>query len=334
MDREDLEVIVIRQPGATSADAMLYDPMPGGSGLIEQLCARFREVTAVAKGVVENCPSICERSCVDCLQSFRNGFYHRYARYSSDQQREASIDDQLRDCRAYADRQGWKIVQEYADAAKSGSNTTMRPDFQALMTAAHSKRFDIVLSESLDRLSRDQEDTAHLYKKLSFLGVRIVTIGEGDIGQLTVGFKGTMNAIYLTDLSIKTRRGLRGRAEAGKSAGGVSYGYRVVRRIVDGGKAATGERAIDPDQAAIVERIFTEFNWGISPQAIAKRLNAEGVKGPNQGAWGPSTLHGHAKRGTGILNNELYVGRQVWNPAALCEESRHRQARLSPQSSC
>jgi hypothetical protein len=78
MDREDLEVLVIRQPGAPSADAILYDPMPGGSGLLEQFCARFKEVVVAARAVVDTCPSSCERSCADCLQTFRNAFYHRY----------------------------------------------------------------------------------------------------------------------------------------------------------------------------------------------------------------------------------------------------------------
>lgn len=78
MDREDLEVLILRQPGSQSADAMLYDPMPGGSGLIEQVIARFAEVHAAAKKLVEHCPANCARSCVDCLQTFRNAFYHRY----------------------------------------------------------------------------------------------------------------------------------------------------------------------------------------------------------------------------------------------------------------
>ena len=52
--------------------------MPGGSGLLEQLCARFGEVVTAALKVVETCPSVCERSCIDCLQTFRNAFYHRY----------------------------------------------------------------------------------------------------------------------------------------------------------------------------------------------------------------------------------------------------------------
>jgi hypothetical protein len=78
MDREDLEVLVIRHPGTTAADALLYDPMPGGSGLLEQLCSRFPDVVAAALKAARECPSDCERSCVDCLQTFRNAFYHRF----------------------------------------------------------------------------------------------------------------------------------------------------------------------------------------------------------------------------------------------------------------
>jgi Recombinase len=74
-----------------------------------------------------------------------------------------------------------------------------------------------------------------------------------------------------------------------------------------------GEREIHPAEAAIVQRIFRAFADGVSPKAIGKTLNAEGICGPKGVAWSPSTIHGHASRGTGILNNELYVGRLVWN---------------------
>ena len=74
-----------------------------------------------------------------------------------------------------------------------------------------------------------------------------------------------------------------------------------------------GEREIRAGEAAIVRRIFRAFVGGVSPKAIAKMLNAEGVHGPRGVAWSPSTIHGHAGRGTGILNNELYIGRSVWN---------------------
>jgi site-specific DNA recombinase len=231
-----------------------------------------------------------------------------YARYSSDNQREASIADQVRLCRLFAERQGWTAVQEYSDQAMSGA-TLLRPGFQALMRDALRHDFDVVLAESLDRFSRDQEDTAGLFKRLTFVGVRIVTLAEGEVTHIHVGFKGTMNALFLKDLADKTRRGLRGRIESGKSGGGLCYGYRVVKSL----NGPNGEREILPAEAAIVQRIFREFAASSSPKQIAKRLNAEGILGPCNGKWSPSTIHGSSARGTGILNNELYVGRLVWN---------------------
>ncbi len=79
MDREDLQVLVISKPGIESADAILFDPMPGGSGLLDQICqTRWREVAKAALDATESCPAECERSCVDCLQTFRNAYFHRY----------------------------------------------------------------------------------------------------------------------------------------------------------------------------------------------------------------------------------------------------------------
>ena len=107
-----------------------------------------------------------------------------YARYSSDNQREASIADQFRICREFARRQGWHIEREYSDHAVSGA-TLLRPGFQALMRTALRKEYDVVLAEALDRFSRDQEDTAGLFKRLTFAGVRIVTLAEGRSGICT-----------------------------------------------------------------------------------------------------------------------------------------------------
>jgi site-specific DNA recombinase len=132
--------------------------------------------------------------------------------------------------------------------------------------------------------------------------VRVVTISEGEVGHLHVGLKETMNALYLKDLAEKTRRGLRGRVEGGRSGGGRSYGYRVLR-----GADSTGARAIVEHEAAIVLQIFRDYVAGVSPRAIAKALNAARIPGPGSGSWGPSTIHGHAGRGPGVLNNELYV---------------------------
>src|SRR5829696_1438611 len=201
-----------------------------------------------------------------------------YARYSSDNQRDASITDQMRVCRSFAEREGWTVTQEFTDHAISGA-TLLRSGFQALMRDALNRRFDVVLAESLDRFSRDQEDTAGLFKRLTFAGVNVVTLAEGDITHLHIGFKGTMNALFLKDLAAKTHRGLRGRIEDGKSAGGLCYGYRVVKAL-SGGNVTTGEREIDPEQAAVVARIFRDCVAGVSPEAIVKTLNREGVAGP------------------------------------------------------
>jgi DNA invertase Pin-like site-specific DNA recombinase len=255
-----------------------------------------------------------------------------YARYSSDNQRDASIVDQVRVCRLFAEREGWTIEEEYSDHAASGA-TLLRPGFQALMRDALRRRFDVVLAESLDRFSRDQEDTAGLFKRLTFVGVRVITLGEGEINHLHVGLKGTMNALFLKDLADKTRRGLRGRVEAGKSGGGLCYGYRVSRSLQEGA-LATGEREIVAEEAAIVQRIFRDYAAGMSPKAIAKRLNVEGITPPGRTVWNPSTIHGNYSRGTGILNNELYVGRMIWNRLRYVKDpdSGKRVSRQNPAS--
>lgn len=145
---------------------------------------------------------------------------------------------------------------------------------------------------------------------------------------------GTENALFLKDLADKTRRGLRGRVEKGRSGGGLCYGDDVVRETDADGTPIRGGRKINPTEADIVRRIFAEFAAGRSPRAIAHDLNRQGVPGPNSKAWGPSTIHGNWRRGTGLLNNELYVGRLVWTRQHLVKdpETGKRQVRLNPES--
>lgn len=78
MEVDDLQVLIVGHPGQETVDALLYDPMPGGSGLLEQIVARWSEVIAAATEVVEHCPQSCETACIDCLFTFRNAYYHRY----------------------------------------------------------------------------------------------------------------------------------------------------------------------------------------------------------------------------------------------------------------
>jgi site-specific DNA recombinase len=256
-----------------------------------------------------------------------------YARYSSDNQRDASIEDQLRLCRLHVERQGWTVAGSYSDRAISGASL-LRPGIQELMADAQRGRFDIIVTESIDRLSRDQEDIAGLYKRMRFAGVKIVTLSEGDVSELHIGLKGTMGALYLKDLADKTRRGLRGRIELGKAGGGNSYGYDVIKRLAENGEPIHGDRSVNEAEATVVRRIFRDYVAGKSSRAIAWALNKEDIPGPFGREWGPSTIHGNAKRGNGILNNELYIGKLVWNRQRFISSCDMGQVDASARSQC
>ena len=210
-----------------------------------------------------------------------------YARYSSDRQSDASIDDQIRICHRRIEREDWVQGEIYSDHALSGA-TALRPGYQRMLEDARAGRFDVVLAESLDRFSRDQEHIAALFKQLSFAGIQLVTVADGAISELHVGLKDTMSALYLKDLAQKTHRGLEGRVRKGKAAGGISYGYDLVRTIGVDGLPTTGERTINAAEAAIVRRIFTEFASGDSPRTIAMALNREGIPARGAGPGDPA----------------------------------------------
>ena len=187
----------------------------------------------------------------------------------------------------------------------------------------------MVLTESLDRVSRSLTDIAAIHEQLAFNDVRIITLSEGPISEIHIGIGGTMSALYLKQLGEKTKRGLRGRIEKGRSAGGKAFGYG----IVTGSEADDrGQMVIVPEEARVVRRIFTEYLNGKSPRAIAKAFNKEGIDGPSGKGWTASTIIGNRKRGTGILNNQLYVGKRVWNRLRYRRdpETRKRVSQLNP----
>ena len=264
-----------------------------------------------------------------------------YARYSSDLQTDASIEDQIRLCQELASKEKWAVVNRYTDHGISGASL-MRPGIQALMQDASGGKFDLVVAEALDRLSRDQADIATIKKRLQFAGINIHTLAEGEITELHIGLKGTMNALFLKDLALKTRRGISGRIEKGKSGGGLPYGYDAVVQFDSQGERIRGDRTINDGEAAIVRRIFEEFAAGKSPKAIAVQLNREGIPSPGsksksakgRGGWGQSTINGNRRRGTGILNNDLYIGVLVWNRQRFIKdpETGKRVPRFNPES--
>lgn len=234
-----------------------------------------------------------------------------YARYSTDKQRESSIEDQLRAARVRAEAEGWAIVATHADEGISGSTpVALRPGGKALLADALAARFDVLVVEGLDRLSREIGEAEQLVKRLEHRGIRI--IGTSDAydteakGRKVMRIaRGLVNELYLDDLREKTHRGLAGQFDRGFSAGGRTYGYRTALSQDGRGRVPV----IDETEAATVRRIFRSFADGHAMRWIVGQLNAEGVPSARGGTWAVSALVGT----TGMLGNELYIGRVVWN---------------------
>lgn len=229
-----------------------------------------------------------------------------YARFSTDLQNQRSIADQLDLCRAYAAREGLTVVATYEDSARSGGSLTGRDGLARLMDDARARAFDVIIVEALDRLSRDMEDLAGIHKRLTFAGVDIRAVHEGQVNTVLVGLRGLVGQLYREDNAHKIRRALAGLVREGRSAGGCPYGYAVV-------PGQRGARAIVPEEAKVIRRIYNEYASGVGAREIAAGLNADGVPPARGRAWCASSLNGGRQRGSGILRNRLYVGEIEWN---------------------
>jgi len=236
-----------------------------------------------------------------------------YARFSTDKQSEASLADQIRVCRIRAQAQGWQIVAEHGDDGVSGSTPVdQRRGGRALLADATAGRFDVLLLEGLDRLSRDMVESERIVRRLEHRGIRIVGVADGydstaASAKVVRGVRGIVNDLYLDDLRHKTHRGLAGKVARGMHAGGLSFGYRSTP--VDGGFRL----AVDPERARWVVWIFEQYRDGRSARAIAHELNRLGVPAPRGGTWAVSALFGSPAKGSGVLNNDLYRGVMIWN---------------------
>jgi site-specific DNA recombinase len=230
-----------------------------------------------------------------------------YARFSDkEKQTDKSIEDQVALCRAICEREGLTVVEVYSDHGISGASMLNRLAVQRLMRDAKAGKFKVVVAESLDRLARDQEDTAGIYKRLKFAGVEIRTEQDSLVSEMHVGVKGLLGALYLKDLAQKTHRGQAGVVRDGRHNGGRSFGYRPVL-------GRPGILEIDDAEAGTVRRIFDSYLDNMSPRDIAVMLNKDRIAGPRGGVWNASTIGGSRTRRNGILQNELYAGRIIWN---------------------
>ncbi|MCV9961945.1 recombinase family protein [Pararhizobium sp. BT-229] len=237
-----------------------------------------------------------------------------YARYSTDRQHEVSIETQIELGKAFVARQGWKLVEIYSDAAISGTSYQLRPGIQSLMAHVKRERIDVVLCVTVDRLSRDIEHSAKILKDLRYRDADIWTVHAGTpVTDLEMALRAALSHELVEQIRYRTREGMKMAVRQGKASTCLAYGYMLSQQRDANGDRIKGLREIDPEKAETVRRIFTLYADGMSPRDIAHLLNKERVPGSRGLKWRDTAIRGHISRGTGILNNESYIGRMVWN---------------------
>lgn len=221
-----------------------------------------------------------------------------YARFSSDKQSDASIDDQVRIARSLIEREGSSSTEIFSDYAISGKDLR-RPGVQSLLDAIKAGSFDTLVTESVDRIARDQEDAHHIRKLLRKHGVTLLTVdgtrmeASNNSAHMLYSMKALIAEQYRADLSAKTKRGLEGVAIKGQSTGHNPYGYT---------STADKQIVIDPERAAVVQRIYDEYDRGAPMLRIAAGLNRDQIPAPRRSqGWAVSTIKS-------ILQSEKYTG--------------------------
>ena len=195
-----------------------------------------------------------------------------YARYSSDNQREESIEGQIRECTAYAEKNGITVVKHYIDRALS-AKTDNRPDFQQMIKDSEKRLFDIVLVWKLDRFARNRYDSAHYEYQLERNHVKLVSatepISDSPAGIMVKSMLTGMAEYYSAELSEKVVRGMTENVLKGKYNGGtIPIGFKVDEEKFF---------QIDPLKAPFVVEAFQRYNEGATMKELMNWLNDSGV---------------------------------------------------------
>ncbi|GHV44632.1 recombinase RecD [Clostridia bacterium] len=229
-----------------------------------------------------------------------------YARYSSDNQREESIEGQLRECGDFAARKGYTIIKTYADRAISGKKADNRPQFMQMVADSKQGGFDTIIVWKIDRFSRDKYDSVYYKNVLKKNGVSVISatepIDDSPEGQLMESIFEGFSVYYIKDLSMKTSRGMTENVLKGKSNGGtLTYGYTI-----DEDK----HFQIDPVKALIVADIFRRYASGESTKSILSTLKEQGFKTNHGKTPGYSFI-------TSLLKNRRYLGEYRFNDTVV-----------------
>lgn len=257
-----------------------------------------------------------------------------YARYSSENQREASIEDQIRKCKDFANQKGWRILEEhiYFDKAQSGFSLENREAFKKLYDLIVSGKapFQYVLIDETSRLSRNINQALNIYATFRFHNVQVFCVSQGidslqEFSEEMIAFHAIKDHMFIKETGKRTHRGLEGQFLKGFSTGGKHYGYKskpvyTNKKDIYGNPIAEGYiLEVNQEEAEVVREIYSLFGeQGWSAKEIANFLNKKlletGCPKPPRGKfWTVTTIIGSKNKHRGILNNEIYIGRVVWN---------------------
>ena len=220
-----------------------------------------------------------------------------YARYSSDRQREESIEGQLRECTDYAMKNNLTLLGTYVDRALS-ARTADRPDFQRMIADSAKGLFDVVLVWKLDRFSRDRYDSAHYKHVLKKNGVRVISIKEnisdGPEGIILESMLEGYAEYYSAELAQKIRRGQHDNAmKCMNNGGNTPLGYYVDK--------ATGRLEINPETAPYVQELFARYADGERLAVLQAEMEERGLRSKRGNAYTVSVL-------SNLLKNRKYIG--------------------------
>jgi len=234
-----------------------------------------------------------------------------YARYSSMNQNDESIDAQLKQIYAYAIKNDINIVNEYIDRGRSGSNDE-REEFQKMIRESQEKKYDAIIVHKIDRFARNLKDAGHYKSLLEENGIKLISVSEditGASGDLVFGIMASVADWYLKNMKAEISVKSREIAQKGFFMGGnPPYGYDIERVKVENlaGKKTRGVYKINENEAKIVRIIYDLAAEGNSPAKIAKHLNDKNIKNRKGNSWNYSTLYD-------LVHNLKYKGTFVWS---------------------
>ncbi len=243
-----------------------------------------------------------------------------YARYSSNNQREESIDAQVRACKAYAESKGYNIIKIYTDSAMSATNDN-RPEFQSMIADAKKKLFQFVIIHKLDRFSRDKYDAVTYKRELKISGVTLLSVTENiDGSPESMIFESLLEGLaqyYSANLAREVMKGLKENAYQCKHTGGfAALGYDV--------DPVTKKYVINEEEAKIIRIIFDMYSKDVGYNQILEYLNSMGYKTKFGNSFAKNSLNT-------ILKNPKYIGTYIYNQKKEKDATGKRNAKIKPR---